>query len=102
MDILLFVRPCIFLSLYIFGSEKAGVKSDFLTVLALPCISQIFFLSILWKMKFFVVDFSRTMQDRMVIFGSQVHDALLYRGILNQSSPAYSSLYCPIFFPFIL
>ena len=42
---------------------------------------------------FFVKDFSRTMQARMLIFGMQVDDDLLYCGIGNQSSPAYSSLY---------
>ena len=33
------------------------------------------------------------MQARMVIFGMHIDDALLYPGIENQSSPAYSSLY---------
>ena len=51
-------------------------------------------------MKFCVKDFSRTMQARMVIFGSQVHDPLLYRGIENQSSPAESSLYVSNFLSF--
>ena len=40
------------------------------------------------------------MQARMVIFNSQVHDALLYRGIGNQPSPAYSSLYLSSFLSF--
>ena len=59
-----------------------------------PCICPIFFLSILWRMKFFVKDFSTTLQARMVIFGKQVDDKL-YRGMENQSSPAYwySSLF---------
>ena len=43
-------------------------------------------------MKCFVKDLSTTMQVRMVIFGMQVDDVLLYRGIENQFSPAYSSL----------
>ena len=33
------------------------------------------------------------MQARMLIFGMQVGDDLLYRGIENQFSTAYSSLY---------
>ena len=44
-------------------------------------------------MKFFVEDFSRTMQGRMLIFGMQVDDDLLYRRIENQPSPGYSSPY---------
>ena len=51
-------------------------------------------------MKFFVKDFSTTMQGRMLIFGMQVDDDLLYRGIGNQSSPAYSSLYLSNFLSF--
>ena len=50
------------------------------------------FLSIHTLMKFFVKDFSTTMQGRMLIFGMQVDDDLLYHGMENQSSPAYSSL----------
>ena len=33
------------------------------------------------------------MQARVVIFGMQVDIDVLYRGIANQPSPAYSSLY---------
>ena len=44
-------------------------------------------------MKFFVKDFSETVQARVFIFGMQVDNDVLYRGIANQSSPAYSSLY---------
>ena len=51
-------------------------------------------------MKFFVKDFSTTMQGRMFIFGIQVDDYLLYRGIENQSSPAYSSVYLSNFLSF--
>ena len=51
-------------------------------------------------MKVLVKDFSTTMQATMVIFGSQVHDALLYRGIENQSSSVYSSLYLSSFLYF--
>ena len=44
-------------------------------------------------MKFFVKDFSETVQARVVIFGMQIDNHLLYRGIVNQPSSAYSSLY---------
>ena len=44
-------------------------------------------------MKIFVKDFSRTMQARMLIFGMQVGDNLLYRRIKNQFTPAYFFLY---------
>ena len=44
-------------------------------------------------MKFFLKDFSTTMQGRILIFGMQVDDDLLYRGVGNKLSPAYSSLY---------
>ena len=44
-------------------------------------------------MKFFVEDFCETVQARVVIFGKQVDDDMMYRGIANQPSPAYSSLY---------
>ena len=53
-------------------------------------------------MKFFVKDFSETMQARVFIFGMQVDNDVLYRGIANQSSPAYSSLYLSNFFLSIL
>ena len=44
-------------------------------------------------MKFFVKDFCETMQAIVVIFGMQVDNDVLYRGIANQPSDAYSSLY---------
>ena len=44
-------------------------------------------------MKFFVKDFCETVPARVVIFGMQVDNDILYRGIANQSSPVYSSLY---------
>ena len=47
-------------------------------------------------MKFFVQDFFETVQARVVIFGEQVDDDVLYRGIANKPSPAYSSLYLSI------
>ena len=40
------------------------------------------------------------MQGRMLIFSMQVYDALWYRGIENQSPPAYSSLYLSYFLSF--
>ena len=58
------------------------------------------FLSFHTLMKFFVKDFSTTMQVRMLIFGRQVDDDLLYRGIENQTSPAYFSLYLYNFLSF--
>ena len=45
----------------------------------------------------FVKDFSETVQARVFIFGMQVDNDVLYRGIANQPSPAYSSLYLSIF-----
>ena len=41
-------------------------------------------------MKFFVKDFCETVQAREVIFGNQVDNDVLYRGIANQPSHAYS------------
>ena len=40
------------------------------------------------------------MQARVVIFGEQVDNDVLYRGIANQPSPAYSSLYLSNFLSF--
>ena len=51
-------------------------------------------------MKFFVKDFCETVQARVVIFGMQVDNDVLYRGIANQLSPAYSSLYLSNFLSF--
>ena len=51
-------------------------------------------------MKFFVKDFWETVQARVVIFGEQVDNDVLYRGIANQPSPAYSSLYLSNFLSF--
>ena len=44
--------------------------------------------------------FCETMQARVVIFGEQVDNDVLYRGIANQPSPAYSSLYLSNFLSF--
>ena len=43
-------------------------------------------------MKFFVKDFCETVQARVIIFGEQVDNDVLYRWIANQPSLAYSSL----------
>ena len=51
-------------------------------------------------MKFFVKDFCETKQAGVVIFGKQVDNDILYRGIANQPSPAYSSLYLSDFLSF--
>ena len=44
-------------------------------------------------MKFFVKDFCETVQARVFIFGMQVDNDVLYRGIADQPSYAYSSVY---------
>ena len=51
-------------------------------------------------MNFFVIDFCETVQARVVIFGMQLDNDVLYRGIANQPSPAYSSLYSSDFLSF--
>ena len=51
-------------------------------------------------MKFFVKDFCETVQARVVIFGMQVDNDVVYCGIVNQHSPAYSSLYFSSFLSF--
>ena len=51
-------------------------------------------------MKFFVKDFCETVQARVFIFGVQVDNDVLYCGIANQPSPAYSSLYLSDFLSF--
>ena len=53
-------------------------------------------------MKFFVKDFCETVQARVFIFGMQVDNDVLYRGIVNQPSPAYLPCICLIFFLSIL
>ena len=45
----------------------------------------------------FLKDFSETVQARVFIFGMQVDNDVLYRRIVNQPSPAYSSLYLSFF-----
>ena len=44
----------------------------------------------------FIKDFSEIVQARVFILGMQVDNDVLYRGIANQPSPAYSSLYLSI------
>ena len=51
-------------------------------------------------MKFFVKDFCETVQARVVIYGMQVDNDVLYCGIANQPSPAYSFLYLSNFLSF--
>ena len=51
-------------------------------------------------MKFFVKDFCEIVQAGVIIFGMQVDNDVLYRGIANQLSPAYSSLYLSNFLSF--
>ena len=51
-------------------------------------------------MKFFVKDFCKIVQATVFIFGMQVDNDVLYRGIANQPSPAYSSLYLSDFLSF--
>ena len=50
--------------------------------------------------KFFVKDFCETVQARVVIFGMQIDNHLLYHWIANQPSPAYFSLYLSNFLSF--
>ena len=51
-------------------------------------------------MKFFVKDFCETVQARVFIFGMQVDNDILYRGIADQPSLVYSSLYLSNFLSF--
>ena len=51
-------------------------------------------------MKFFVKDFSETVEARVFIFGMQVDSDVLFGGIANQPSPAYFSLYLSRFLSF--
>ena len=44
-------------------------------------------------MTFLAMIFRKTVQTRVVIFGKQVDNDVLYRGIANQPSHVYSSLY---------
>ena len=53
-------------------------------------------------MKFFVKDFSETVQARIVIFGMQVDNDVLYREIANQILMLILLCIYPIFFLSIL
>ena len=44
--------------------------------------------------------FCEAVQARVVIFGMQLDNDVVYRGIANQPSPAYSSLYLSNFLSF--
>ena len=50
--------------------------------------------------EFFVKDFCKTVKATVVIFGKQVDNDVLYRGIGNQSSPTHFSLYLSYVLPF--
>ena len=51
-------------------------------------------------MKVFVKDLCETVQARVIIFGEQVNNDVLYRGIVNHPFHAYSSLYLCNFLSF--
>ena len=51
-------------------------------------------------MNFFVKDFCKTVQARVVTFGIQVDTDELYCEIANSPPDAYSSLYLSNFLPF--
>ena len=51
-------------------------------------------------MKFFVKDFCETVQAIVFIFGMRLDNDVLYGGIANQPTPAYSSLYLCLEFQF--
>ena len=51
-------------------------------------------------MKLFVINFCETVETRVFIFGMQVDNDVLYHGIANQPSPAYSFLYLSNFLSF--
>ena len=51
-------------------------------------------------MKFFVKDVTETLQARVVIFGLQIDNDVLYHGVVNQPSHSFSYLYLSIFLSF--
>ena len=51
-------------------------------------------------MKIFIKDFCETVQARVVIFGMQVDNDVLYRGIANTLLLLILPCICPIFFSF--
>ena len=52
-------------------------------------------------MKFFVKDFCEIVPAGVVIFGKQIGNDVMYCGIANQSSYAYSSLDLPNLLSFL-
>ena len=60
-----------------------------------PFVCSFFFLS-----KFFVKDISKIVKDRNFIFGIQVYNDKLYRGIENGLSPICSPIYLFLFLSF--
>ena len=88
----------LFVYLFIPPVEKVGVyRFTVVRPFFLPSLPSVPFL-----VKKFVKDFSTTVQARIILFGVQVDCDLLYRGIENQPSPAYSFLYLSSFFFSIL
>ena len=57
--------------------------------------------SVIWLL-FFVKNFFDTVQARVIIFGMQVDNDVLYRGIADQPSHAYSSQYLSDFLSFLI
>ena len=53
-------------------------------------------------MKFFIKDFCKSVQARVVILGKQVNNDALCRGIANQPSHVYSALYLSDFLSFYI
>ena len=118
MGILLFVLPFV-CSLFFFPNFSSKISSQLFKIetsylvyrstttscivglqmsillFVLPFVCSFFFLS-----KFFVKDISTTVKDRNFIFGIQVHNIKLYRGIENGPSPICSSFYLSLFFSF--
>ena len=72
-----------------------GLRTSIL-LLILPCICLFLSFHTL-NDEIFVKDFSETVLARVFIFGMQVDNDVLYCGIANQPTLAYSSLYLSIF-----
>ena len=74
------------------------------TSLPSPANSSLYFFNFLsfhtLNDEMFRQDFCKTVQARVIIFGEQVDNDVLYRWIVNQLSPAYSPLYLSDFFSF--
>ena len=51
-------------------------------------------------MNILVTDFFGTVQVRVIVYGMQVDNDVLYRGFANQTSHGYSSLYLSDFLSF--